>query len=50
MKYSIKDSIEEQKEKERISIEELKPISDHLERARLIREKINAYHDKQKKY
>jgi hypothetical protein len=48
--YTYRDSLAEQQEKERLSIEELQPISNHIERANLIREKINAYHDKQKKY
>ena len=36
--------------KERRAIEELQPIRNHTERAKLIRERITAYHDKQRKY
>lgn len=49
-KYSLKDKIAEEKEKERVSIEELQPMLNHYERAKLIRERITAYHEKQKKY
>lgn len=37
-------------DKERRAIEELQPIRNHTERAKLIRERITAYHDKQRKY
>ena len=50
IKYTARDKLAEQEEKERLSVEELAPLTNHAERAKLIREKINAYHDKQKKY
>lgn len=50
VKYTLKDKIAEEKEKERVSIEELQPMLNHYERAKLIRERITAYHEKQKKY
>lgn len=50
MKYTLRNKLDEQKEKERISIEELQPSRNHIQRANMIREKINAYHDKQKQY
>lgn len=31
-------------------MEELQPRINHAERARIIRDRINAYHDKQRKY
>lgn len=37
IRYTIKDKIAEQKEKERVTIEELQPMGNHLERAKLIR-------------
>jgi hypothetical protein len=50
MPYTLKDKANTLEEKKRKGIEELQPISNHVERARLIREKISAYHDKQRKY
>lgn len=49
-RYTIQDKLTDQQEKERVSIEELSPMLNHIQRAELIRLRINAYHDKQKKY
>jgi hypothetical protein len=48
--YTIKDKANEIEEAKRKGIETLRPITNHIERARLIREKKYAYHDKQRKY
>lgn len=48
--YTIADQRADMQNNERLSIEEVEPISNHVERARIIREKIAAYHDKQRKY
>lgn len=49
-KYTLRDKQGEDKDRERRAIEELQPILNHAARARLIREKLPAYHDKQKKF
>lgn len=49
-KYTLRDKLAEDKDRERRAIEELQPILNHTQRARLIREKLPAYHDKQKKF
>jgi hypothetical protein len=49
-KYTLRDKQGEDKDRERKAIEELQPILNHTARARLIREKLPAYHDKQKKF
>lgn len=50
LKYTLKDRLAEEADKDRRAIEELEPIRDHAARSRLIREKLPAYHDKQKRF
>jgi hypothetical protein len=49
-KYTLRDKQGEDEDRERRAIEELQPIGNHAARSRLIREKLTAYHDKQKKF
>jgi hypothetical protein len=49
-RYTLRDKQAEEADKDRRAIEELQPIGNHVARSRLIREKLSAYHDKQKKF
>ena len=49
-KYTIRDEFGEREDNERRTVEELQPVMNHEAMAKLIRDRINNYHEKQKKY